>query len=322
MYKKSSFGSTEAQAKLASLIGQFEFPASGDIAEVNDILEKAIFALNLHGAAPKFVLKRALYDTGDQHTLQTANFVVSPAAGYKLAVAELKKNFMIVAGEDFFNKFVKEMAVFFDEYQYHKQLQDNVDDLNAIVADLIAENEIPYSLKFSLGDGILDATDDSAVLGLSAEVIEDLGDLPLFDEEIESRSEGYKSRILETLKSVSKPFEIVKVKTPIVKDLDIYNRRLLHKLIRKFVSRKSEFQRVGVGYVEGDDWFAVVEKDAVTVAELDSLDVSNAVVVENEGLTKKEKEEGKTKVVVTFKISPFNKETGAPVDISIAQAVS
>lgn len=322
MFSKNSFSTTPAQAKLSSLLGTFAYPKSGNVAEINDILEKVIFAIKIYGDAPKYVLKRALYDIGDGHTLQSANFVLRPAVGYTLEVSELKKTFMIVADSFFFDKFITEMAVFFDQYHYHKQLQSNLDSLNAEMASIIADNDIPFSIQFSLGNGLLDASDSHAVIGLSSTVIESLGELPLFDQEIEARRNGYMARIVETLKSVNKPYELVKAKSIFVRDLDIYNRRLTHKLIRKFVNRKSEFQRVGEGYVESDSWFAVVEKHAVQPDRLDNFDLSGAVVLDNNGLTKHEIEQGLTKVVAQFKISPFDKETGAPVDVSLEAVLS
>lgn len=322
MFKKETFGSTEAQTKLATLYGQFKFPESGKVQEVNDILEKVIFALQIHGTAPKYVLTRALYDNGDGVTLKSARFVVRPAVRDELEVAELKKQFTINAGEDFFDKFIFEMAHWFDVYQYHKQLQVNVDELNAVVAEIIEENEIPFTVKFSLGDGLLDASDKHAVIGLSAETIASLSELALFDENMESRRNGYKARILETLKEVTKPYELVKVKSTVTKDLGIYSRRSLNKLMRQFVNRKIEFVRVGTGYLETDTVFAVIDKVAVTEEELAQMDTTNALVIDNVEASSKEKEAGKTKIVVSYRVSPFNKEDGTLVNIPLEEVAA
>lgn len=172
-----------------------------------------------------------------------------------------------------------------------------------------------------LGNGLLDASDKHAIVGLSAEVIEGLSTLPLFDEEIESRVEGYKVRIAETLKECNKPYDIVKVKSNVTKDLDIYSRRALNKLMRQFVKRNADFVRVGVGYVETEEFFSIVEKVAVTEEELSHIDTTDALVIDNVGLSKKEKEEGKTKVVVTYKVAPFLKESGVPTEVALSEVV-
>lgn len=323
MYQKDSFYVVEAQEKLASLKGKHAFPEDGDITQVNNELENVLFALQLHSGAPKYVLTRALYPTEDGgNVLQSARFVVRPSVQDALEVDELRKTFQINAGADFFDNFIQEMAHWFDTYQYHKQLQVNVDALNEAVAEVVEAHEIPFSVKFSYGSGLLDASDNHVVVGLSEEVITNLSTLPLFDENMESRREGYKERIAELLKECVKPYEIVKVKNLVTKDLDIYSRRSINKLIREFVNRKIEFVRLGTGYVETDEYFAVVDKVAVTEEELAEMDLTNAVVTDNVKASSKEKAEGKTKIVATYRIAPFSKEEGTPVEVDLKGLVS
>jgi hypothetical protein len=322
MFQKETFGTTDAQNKLSALKGVIAFPEGGKISEVNDALEKVKYSLQIHGAAPKYVLTRALYPTvegGD--ILASARFVVRPAVHSELEVADLKKVFTINAGADFFEKFIQELAHWFDVYQYHKQLQVNVDALNAEFATVIEENEIPFTVAFSLGNGLLDASDSHAVIGLSADVISSVGELALFDANMESRKVGYKARIVETLKQSTKAYDIVKVKSNVTKDLGIYSRRKLNKLMRKFVNRNVEFVRVGTGYVETEEFFAVVDKIAVTEEQLVNIDVTNSVVIDNVGASSKEKEAGKVKIVATYRVSPFDKETGVPFNKELAEIV-
>lgn len=322
MFKREQFGKTYAQEKLGSLYGKVHFPESANIEQVNNELEKVIFSLQIHGAAPKYVLTRSLYPTVDGgDTLQSARFVVRPAVSHVLQVAELKKTFIIDAGEDFFDKFISELAQWFDVYHYHYQLQENVNALNSVVVEVIEENDIPFALQFSLGEGLLDASDKHAVVGLQAEVVERLAELPLFDTELVSRSEGYKARVVETLLECTKPYEIVKVKSSITKDLGIYSRRNLSKLMRQFVKRQVEFVRVGTGYVDTDTTFAVVDKVAVTEEELAQFNTEDALVVENKDASAKEKEAGKNKIVVSYRIAPFNKEEGSPVEVKLSEVI-
>lgn len=321
MFKRESFGTTEAKEVLSEIKGTFVYPESGKIDDVNAILEKVIFALNRYGAIPKHILTRALYDNGDGQTLRNARFVVKPSVHTELDVAELKYTFNISAGEKFFDDFIDEMANWFDEYQYNKQLQENVDELNAVVTSLIEENELPFDVKFSVGKTLLDASDNHVVIGLDHEVVMNLSELALFDEQLESRVEGYKSRLLETLKEASKPYELVKVKSSVTKDLGIYSRRSLNKLMRQFVSREISYVRTGVGYKETENEFALVQKVAVTEEELANIDTTDALVIDNEKASAKEKEAGKTKIVVTYKVAPFKKETGEPSELSLKEVI-
>jgi len=322
MFSRDSFNVTEAKEKLASLKGKFQFPEDGNIAKVNDELEKVLFSMQIYSKAPKYVLTRALYPVEDgSDVLHSARFVIRPSVQDALEVDEMKKTFHINANAEFFNNFIEEMAEWFDTYQFYKQLQVNVDVLNAVVAEVIQEHEIPFDVKFSYGSGLLDASDKHVVVGLSADVIANLSTLPLFDENMESRRAGYKSRIAELLKECARPIDIVKIKNIVTKDLDIYSRRSLSKLIREFVNRKIEYVRLGTGYVETDSFFAVIDKIAVTEEELEEMDLTGAVVIDNAQATSKEKEAGKTKIVVQYRISPFLKEEETPVDVDLKTLV-
>jgi hypothetical protein len=322
MFKPENFGGKEAQVKLATLLGVTAFPAGGNIEEVNDLLEKVKFNLQLHSAAPQYVLTRALYPTEEGGSeLKNARFTLRPAVSHELFVDPLNKHFTINAGEDFFDKFISEMAEWFDLYQYAKQLQVNVTALNAVVAEVVAENEIPFTVQFSLGDDLIDASESHVVVGITEAIAKEIGALPLFDVDMESRVRGYKAKIVETLQQCTKPYDIVKVKSLFTKDLGIYSRRSVNKLMRNFVNRKIEFVRVGTGYVETEQYFAVIDKKAVSEDELANLDTSNAIVVDNEKASSKEKEAGKTKIVVSFRIAPFTKEEGTPADVKLAEVI-
>lgn len=323
MFKRSDFANVQgAKEKLSQLKGQFKFPKNGDISEINDLLEKVIFSFNMYGKIPKYVLTRALYPTQDGgNELQYARFVVRPSVNYDLFVVDMKKTFQIPAGKDFFDRFIDEMIAWFDEYNYYRQLQTNIEALNQVFDEIVTENNIPFRVQFSLGSGLLDASDTHAVVGLDEEVVKDLSSLPLFDE-MEIRRDAYKARITETLLLCQKPYSIVKVKSQVTKDLGIYSRKTLSKMIRDFVNRRIEFVRTGVGYVETEDYFAVIEKVAVSEQEAASLQGNDVLVIDNPNPTEKEKEAGKIKIAVTYKISPFAKEDGTPVDVELQKLVS
>lgn len=315
MYNTKSFGLAEAQAKLSEIKGRFQLNQGAQVAEVNDILEKVIFALNVYEVAPKFVLTRALYD--DKGVLVNARFVVRPSAKHTLKVRDMKKTFAVNAGPDFFDKFIQNMAEWFDEYARFARLESNVTELNAVVAKVVEENEIPFAVEFSLGDGLVDVTDSSVVVGLHEDVVMKLGTLPLFDENVESRQIAYKAKIAETLKECVRPYDIVKTKSQVTKDLDIYSRRAVVKLIRQIVNRKAEYVREGIGYVETAETFAVVEKVTATEEAAAQVD-AEAFVMSNNNMTASDKKKGENKLIVTFRVSPFNKETGVPVQVGLA----
>jgi hypothetical protein len=320
LYNANEFGASPAKEALEKLKGKFEFPADGNIQVINDRLEEVRFAMRTYGRAPKYVISRSLYPTVENaDVLSKATFTVRPAVKSKLEVADLDHKITLFPGEDFFDRFIDEMADWFDNYRYHFQLQTNLDALNGEVSQIIVDNEIPFSLTFSLGTGLIDATDAHAVVGMSDDVIIKLSTLSLFDTDLPTRAEGYRNSIIETLKVCTRPYEIVKVKTPVTKALGIYSRRAVSKLMREFVSRKINFVRVGTGYVETEEYFAVIDKNALTEEEVAQLDPDQISVEENKNASVKEKEAGKTKIVSVYRISPFSKQDGTPQEFSFTE---
>lgn len=322
MFKNTEFSATPAQEVLLPLRGTIAFPESGSVDEVNNLIEKVLFSLNIYEDIPKYVFNRSLYPAEDGVTLKSARFVVRPSTSHKLGANDLKRTISINAGADFFDKLIEELAHYFDLYNYHAKMQVNLDALNDVVAEVIAEEELGIQIQFTAGRGLIDATDVTALVGLSDTVIQNLADLPLFDGLMDTRTDFYKQKIADTLKEVNRAYEIVKIKSAFTKDLDFYSRKNTSKLIRQFVKRNAEHVRVGVGYIESATTFAVVEKTAVTEAELAELVLDGAVVTDNIGGTKKEQEAGKTKVVTRFLISPFDKEDGTPVDVTLEDLVT
>lgn len=317
MNKKTSFGATKAQEVLASLEGKYVLEEGTDVKVANDILEKVIFALNICEGAPKYVLTRAMYpETG---TFTEARFVVRPAAKAALSVAEMKKVFAIQADAKFYDKFIKEMAIWFDEYAYYKMLDENVAELNAKMTEITADEELPFDVKFTVGSDVEDITDKSITVGLTVDTVCNLSTLPLFDENIPVRAEQYGLGVVSYLKSCVKPWDIFKKSSVFTKDLGLSNKRSIIKPIRKIVNRNLKYVRVGTGYVDADNYFAVIEKVAITPEEVEAYE--GAVILDNENVSKVEAKAGKTKIAAFFKISPID-EKGNSVDIGLEDVLA
>ncbi len=321
MFGREEFKDNKAREVLTVLKGKYEFDVEGvNVDVVNDTIEKIKYDLNLHEEAPKYVITRALYEDEETGNLTSAKFTVRPSSNYKLKVDDCKKDFTLVSGVNFYDNFIEEMIKWFAEYNYLTLIEENLEGLNNKLSEIAEANEIDKVIEFTLGDGIMDATDTYVCVGLKAEVIENLSTLPLFDTVTVERAEYYTTQLVDLLKELNRPCDIVKVKGLFTKDLGITSRRGIHKMLRKFVNRKAEFVRTGVGYVDTEEAFALISKVAVKKDELNELP-EGAVVREIEEPTAKEKKEGLTHIVSTFKVSPFNKEDGTPVDLELAELV-
>lgn len=318
MFKKISFGTTDAQEKLASLKGKYVLTEGMSVEEANDTLEKVIFALNIYEKAPKYVLTRAMYpETG---AFEEARFVVRPASKAALEVSEMKRVFAIQAGVDFFDRFIKEMAIWFDEYDYYYKLNANVTELNEKVEALATEAEIPFSVKFGVGTGIIDVSNDSIVIGLTVDTVLNLEKLPLFDEAFADRANLYGEKVVEAMKACTTPWDMLKTRNTFTKDIDIVSRKSIVKLMRKVVNRNLKFVRVGTGYVDADNYFTIVEKTAVTPEEAEA-NYADAIIVDNTNISKVEAKAGQTKIAIKFVVSPI-KADGELVDVSLEDVLA
>ena len=85
--------------------------------------------------------------------------------------------------------------------------------------------------------------------------------------------------------------------------------------MRKFVSRKIDFVRVGVGYAENENSFALIERVAMTPEEVSNLDIDEIILMDNDKPTTIEKKKGLTKIVTRYKLTPFEKKTNVMLDI-------
>ncbi|MNL91332.1 hypothetical protein D3C81_10640 [compost metagenome] len=315
--RKEFYRGNEAKEALEVLRGKFKLPVGGTIEEVEALIDRAITALNIYSKANRFIINKTLYtDTQDETKFVSARLVIRPRVAYALGCSECRDVVDLPADDNFFENFIDTVAAWLDTYDYMAKLDANLKELSSIVNEIGNENGIPFNVYFTLGKELVDVSDNYVVVGISEEVVSTLDCLPVFDN-IEVRVRTYKEKILEVLKECKAPYEIVKTKGVFVKDLQLYSRKSPAKLLRKFCTRKVEAVRVGVGYYDTDKVFALIRKEAVTEEDLAKLDVSNAVVIDTVKMSKAEQVKGLSKTVISYKISPFDKETGAFVDIPL-----
>lgn len=283
--------------------------------KVNKNIDALIIYLNTYEKAPKFVLTRALYsDSNNQLTY--ARFIIRPSISYELGVKDVREVFTIIGDDNFFDNLLSNIVNWFDNYTYYVQLGVNIECLNLIIRRLLEKNNIDIDAKFTLGDGLKDVTDTSILIGLKDEVIKKLSGFALFSDEDIWREKCEKD-FLNLFKECSRPYDILKLKSELTKELGIYQRKSLNKLIRQVVTRRIDYVRVGIGYTEDSERFAVIQRDAVTEDSLSNYNLGEVIVKDNENITSQENKEGLTKIVTYFRVSPFYKKTGLPIDITI-----
>ena len=288
------------------------------IEDINNVLDRIILEFNTLSQAPKFIITRALYTNEVSGGFLKGKFVIRPAVKYALDICDLKSSFTVANSKNFFVEVIENISMWILGYLDYCVLEKNLSELNACVFDIISKTDCPYSLRFTLGEGIIDIGDSYIVLGLKEEIIRNIKSIALFSEDDYWR-EKYIEKFKNVLKECNRPYDIVKIKSDITYELDIYNRKGINKLLRKIVSRRSDYVRVGVGYSEDENTFALIEKLAITPEDINNYDLSEVIIEDNESPTRVEKEKGLTKIVIKYKLMPFEKKTNIFVDLGLKE---
>lgn len=318
LYTIDEFNVTGAKEYFASDINNYNIDIKNmKLENINKHIDDLIIYLNTYEKAPKFVLTRALYSDSNNQ-LTHARFIIRPSIHYEIEIKEMREVFTIINDSNFFKNLFVNIINWFDKYTYYAQLGVNIGYLNLNVSRLLEKNKIDIDLQFTLGEGLKDVTDTSVLIGLKDELITKLSDFSLFSDEYTWRDKCERD-FVNLFKECSRPYDIVKLKNEITKELGIYQRKSINKLIRQIVTRRIDYVRVGVGYSEDADCFAVIQRDAVTEDSLCDYNLNEVIVTDNINMTSEEQKENLIKIVTYFRVLPFYKKTGLPLDISIEE---
>lgn len=333
MFRGADFRQVEAQDTLRKVIGRYSLPAGATINDFARIFDDVLFSLRLMPEAPREVISKSMYSVSeDSDVLESVRFIIRPSSSHALWVDDMRKVFTLEAKPGIFDSFIAEFSKWIDTWVYHYRLQTNLEALNGVFSQIIQEEGIPYSVSFSLGEGLVDVSDNNTVIGLDANVIENLANLSIFGDPIESRQEASRNSIADALKEANYGYELLRSKATFIKrDLGIYTRKSITKLLREICNRRAQHVRVGVGYYDRVDAsegtakpgvFAIVERVAATEEEAASYDADKVIISDNTEASSKEKTQNKTKVVSYFRLSPIDRETGVRVDgVTLEQAL-
>lgn len=312
--------SEEIKERLSYIIETYKNKDSDNIEDVNNILDRVILDFDTSDICPDIILTRALYIDEDTGNFQRGKFVIRPTVKYNLAIKDVKFSFTIINSPNFFKEFIEHIIDWVVDYTIYLELEKNLKQLNTCVFEILKDIDFPYMIYFSLGEGITDISDDSVTLGLNMETIFNIPRLGFFIEDEYWRLK-YIKNFVNILKDCNRPYDIVKIKSDFTKELNIYSRKSINKLLRKFVSRKIDFVRVGVGYAENENSFALIERVAMTPEEVSNLDIDEIILMDNDKPTTIEKKKGLTKIVTRYKLTPFEKKTNVMLDIPLKEYI-
>lgn len=320
MYTKAKFEDTGVAVEALKPIGnRFKFD-DDDIELTTERVNELKAAVIATGFVPEIVIHSTWVTDDKTKKLKQAAFTVKPAArSGKSALSNCKLSFHVLANESFYSNFVYNLARWADNYTLQTKYQENLDELQAVFDTALADAGVPFKVNFELGSGVIDVADDYITLGISADVVSDLATNELFYTMIPGSLDTIRAKLGEAVKTCTKPLDIVKLNNYTIKSLGIYSRKQYKGILRNIVTRRVQYSRVGDSYVDTDNYFAVVTKVAVTKEA--AAEMKNAYIVENGTATKSELAAGKTKIAISYKVSPFNDEGTVDVDIKNIEGI-
>ena len=315
------------------IIKKFEYLYDKFLDKDCDTIESAVKIIELielellsNEYCPDFILNHSFFNSVDTNSLndfETCKITLRPSVKYVLNSNELKTSFIIVYGESFVKELLDNLILWVVEYNYFSYLDSNINKLNdAIKSILDSIEENHWSLSFNIGEGILDISDNHIVLGISDLTALTIDNLTLFSEEDYWRN-LYIDNFKNMLKDCNRPYDIVKSKAEFTDDLAIYSRKSINKLIRKFVKRRIECVRVGVGYFENKDIFALIERTPISEGDIKDLNLETNTfkIIDNDNPSVLEKKVGLNKILITYKLMPFEKKTNTFLDIALSDLI-
>jgi hypothetical protein len=335
MYTNSEFGVRNVERD-DFVRGRIVRDWDSNIDAVRDGLNNVSDVLNVTIGAPPVVITKTMYTSADDDTKVTnVKFCLRPSKRAQLYLPELKKDFTLYASENFYTELVDVINTWLTTYDDYVRIFENIDELNDEFNLAFNSGEYPFKVNFTFGfNGLIeDITDTGILIGLSYDAVRHLSEIHLFIQNFDALRDSYRDKIKDLLGSLIHPYDIVKNKGVVSRDLGIFDRRSIKSLLRQTVNRKIEFKTSGVGYYENDKTFALVCKTPVTKDRFNALkeefpESDNIAYVKSEKDAKAKKAKGAEDaeaiygVVWEYKLSPFNVDTFESVALPIKNIIN
>lgn len=283
------------KAQVEALIGvNGEAAVTGLKSLVADI-ESVLKAPRVDEVGLPAYLSRLIYDENNMSTV-TVSVRTKLKSEYKYrkdADIAVDENLIVNIGKAYID------ALF--EMFYIEEANTNVTELNAKVADIIAENEIGYNFKFAVESDtdavVLAINNDEVIFNADISKALDIASLAIFksgDEYNDLICKEATDKLVAALKAIQTPVQLIKANVGLIKDITgISTKKRASKLIRGSYHRQAKYLgnvKAGVGYYEetvninGEDTdvFALVSKaeDGTLAVVLNPFDVKTLFNVE------------------------------------------
>lgn len=240
---------------------------------------------------PKYLVNLSTYNAEDK--LSEVSLVIK--SKLKDAV-KYKKEVTLRVGDTFMNEFIQAHINSVFEMYYRHEAHANLEEVNAFIAQICADNEIPYTFGFSMEDSnefITYIDNDTVVFNASIDAAIEVSKNGLFlsgDEYSDLVREQQIEKLVNALSTTHTTVQLIKANVDIINTLVGYKtKRRVDKIIRTAYHKKAEyFDKVksGFGYYEREEGdsgiFAILEKhtDGTITVALNPFDIKTLMTVD------------------------------------------
>lgn len=320
IYESSDFVS--CKQKLEPLKNKYTFDNDEEqtiTAKINDLLTLSIFGLQ-----PEYSLLPTIHRNTTDGKISKVVYSIRPKGAFRIPY-QIKGRFEILADANFYSNFIEDLGNWFDKYNTIAFALHNSYVLTEKLYVIANKNNIalPFSIEFTVGNGIEDISNEGVVLGLDVEELKNLEHNPLFASTPEDLAyQNMEAMIVSYLSNIETFNDAVTSRNnPLVKYLGLPNTKLGTQ-IRKTVSKNLSAGKLGVNVHEGvatdangntAKYVALINRDAVTEEDAVALAEQGAIISDNTAMTKTHKEGNLTKIATSFRLNPQFRDGLAPV---------
>lgn len=306
----------ELREKMDELKGKYGQVEGLTVEKFNRIVRLINLEFQSISGVPKFIISRSIYTKLNSDEIDTIRVIIRPTIQYKLTIHENKELVILKNTSNIFNVLIDSIYSWIIRYYELLEYENILEMFNNEILKILQDIKSPYTVIFKNGKLIESVSDNSIIIGLTLENIKKLKELDLFSKDT-YWSEKYRDKLRKIFKSCNMPYDLIKSKNDFTDNLGIYTRKSIYKVIRKTVNRKIENVRVGIGFIETDTYFAIIEKKAVTSKEIEKYVKDNILILDNKQASIKEKNKCQNKIVVSFVLSPLDKKTGILLNLNL-----
>lgn len=264
------------------------------VANIVSGVEAQVVAPRVDGVAlPAHLTNIFVSDDASEVTISIRSKLKAVTKYRKDIVVAVDSNLVANAGQGIID------ALF--EMFYIEVANENLEALNAKVAQICSDNNIPYTFSFALEPDnsavVLSITDTEVVFNASNSAALDIPKLPIFlggDEYYDLISKEAEQKLVDVLKVTQTTVQLIKAKTDVItKVTDIATKKRASKLIRQAYHRQAknlDAVKQGIGYFDAEvdiagvptEVFALVAKaeDGTKTVVLKPFDVKTNLTVD------------------------------------------